>query len=160
DEGRDIAVDGSGNVYIAGNYRDTADFDPGPGKFESIAPRPNASSLTSNANFFVCQLDSNGNFGWAVGVGNLNDELTYSIAVEPFGQVYVTGTWIGTELDLNPANPANPMVWENAGSTDIFIAKYYRGVCAWSKSIGANSTESAEGIALDRVGNVYFTGGV
>ncbi len=33
-----IAVDKSGSVYITGIFKDTVDFDPGPGKVELIAP--------------------------------------------------------------------------------------------------------------------------
>ena len=34
DFGRGIAVDGSGNVYTAGSFSGTVDFDPGPGMFD------------------------------------------------------------------------------------------------------------------------------
>ncbi|MBK7669533.1 MAG: SBBP repeat-containing protein [Sphingobacteriaceae bacterium] len=54
--GKTIAVDASGNVYTAGFFTGTTDFDPGAG----------ISNLTSSGGFdiFVSKLDASGNFAW------------------------------------------------------------------------------------------------
>ena len=37
DRGQAIAVDDVGNVYTTGSFKDTVDFDPGPGIFNLIS---------------------------------------------------------------------------------------------------------------------------
>ena len=48
-----LDVDGSGNVYVTGEYTDTADFDPGPGTANLIA--------TGNSDVFITKLTATGN---------------------------------------------------------------------------------------------------
>jgi hypothetical protein len=52
DFGRGISVDSAGDMFVAGNFNGTADFDPGPGTYE----------LTSAGgyDFFVVKLTQNG----------------------------------------------------------------------------------------------------
>jgi hypothetical protein len=57
-----VAVDGSGNVYTAGFFRGTVDFDPGAGVF-------NLTSANLHGEIFVSKLDSAGNFVWAGQMG-------------------------------------------------------------------------------------------
>ncbi len=54
DQAMDVASDDSGNVYILGRFKGTADFDPGLG----------VSNLTSNGAFdvFIVKLNSSGDF--------------------------------------------------------------------------------------------------
>ena len=56
DNGSAIAVDAAGNVYTAGSFSGTADFDPGAG----------TQNLVSIGSFdvFVSKLDASGNFLW------------------------------------------------------------------------------------------------
>ncbi len=56
--GRTVGVDQKGNVYSAGLFEHTVDFDLGPGVF----------TLTEGAyssGIYISKLDSNGNFIWA-----------------------------------------------------------------------------------------------
>jgi hypothetical protein len=56
----EVVVDSNGDVYTAGRFTGTVDFDPGPGTFY----------LTSSEETgFVCKLDSAGNFVWAGQLG-------------------------------------------------------------------------------------------
>ncbi|MCH2420088.1 MAG: hypothetical protein MK181_09770, partial [Acidimicrobiales bacterium] len=56
-----MAVDSSGNVYTAGSFSGTVDFDPGAG----------TANLSSNGSedVFVSKLDSSGNYVWAKNFG-------------------------------------------------------------------------------------------
>jgi hypothetical protein len=86
-QGADIAVDGSNNIYTAGWFSGTGNFDPN-GSFP----------LTSGngANGYLSKLDSAGNFVYARQVGG---SLT-AIAVDGSGDVYTTGSAAGTPIAL------------------------------------------------------------
>ena len=76
--GYSIAADASGNVYSAGIYSGTVDFDPGSGTF----------NLGSVGGGFTQKLDNLGNFLWAKcydGGG-----ATSSMALDASGNIYST----------------------------------------------------------------------
>src|SRR5690606_25737750 len=63
--GRSLSLDTDGNIYIAGTFTDTVDFDPGPGTYYMTPPM---SSVASN-NAFIVKLNPNGDFIWAKQIG-------------------------------------------------------------------------------------------
>ncbi len=66
DFGRATTFDGSGNVYTVGEFRGTADFDPGPVDQSLTA---NGSVGNTNTDAFISKLDANGNYVWAKAMG-------------------------------------------------------------------------------------------
>ncbi|MBK8192110.1 MAG: hypothetical protein IPK76_02365 [Lewinellaceae bacterium] len=64
DEGGSISIDVSGNIYTAGYFTGTADFDPGPGIFNLTSPGNEYAR-----NIFISKLDASGNFVWAKTLG-------------------------------------------------------------------------------------------
>ena len=143
-----IAVDRSGNVYSAGHFNGTADFNPAVGT-------ANLTSLGS-LDAFVSKLDSSGNYLWAIRLGNSGDDVAKSIAVDGSGNVLITGDFSGT-VDFDPsAGTAN---LTSSGRSDIFIAKFDTyGNFIWAKSMGGAGGESGIFIAVDRLGNSAITG--
>ena len=110
DEGKSIAVDSSGNVYTTGYFNGTADFDPGADTF----------NLTS-AGIFVSNLDSNGNFTWAKGMGGISYyDVGYCIILDSSDNVYTTGSFWGT-ADFDPG--AGIFNLTSTGNSDIFVSK-------------------------------------
>ncbi len=105
-------VDASGHIYTTGRFRETSDFDPGPGTF----------NLTSmgNSDIFISKLDINGNFVWAKGMGGISEDKGYSIAVDGSGNVYSTGSFNGT-VDFDPDTGSFNLT--SSGGTDIFVHK-------------------------------------
>lgn len=148
EEGNSIIVDASGNVYIAGTFHGTADFDPGAG----IA---NLTS-TGGSDVFFAKYDVNGNYLWAKSIGKIENYHQPSIAVDALGNVYLTGTFEGT-VDFDPGIGTANLT--SAGNYDIFFAKYSaNGDYLWAKSVGGPYFDEGRSIAVDASGNVHITG--
>ncbi|MBK5285337.1 MAG: T9SS type A sorting domain-containing protein [Bacteroidia bacterium] len=152
-EGYSVAIDpGSGAVYTTGDFQGTADFDPGAGVF-------NLTSAGSD-DIFISKLDSSGNFVWAKAMGGTNQDIGYSVAIDPTGSgaVYTTGAFGGT-VDFDPG--AGVFNITAGGSDDIFISKLdSSGNFVWAKAMGGTSQDKGFSIAIDSAGSgdVYTTG--
>ena len=149
DTGTAIAVDASGHVYTTGRFSDTADFNPGAG----------TDNLTSSgaASVFVSTLDASGNFLWAKQLGDISaDNYKYDIAVDTLGNVYTTGSFVGT-ADFDPG--AGEFSLTSAGESDIFVSQLdSSGDFLWAGQMGGAGDDEGHGIALASSGVVYTTG--
>lgn len=151
DAGNAIAVDASGKIYTAGYFRNTVDFDPGPGVFNLIAS-------DGFYNVFISKLDAAGNFVWAKSfVGSFSDAGAASIAVDGTGNIYTTG-YFSSQVDFDPAQ-STQFYMTSAGSYDIFISKLNSfGNFVWAKRLGGSGVDQPSTIAVDLLGNVYTSG--
>jgi hypothetical protein len=148
DDSKSIAVDGSGNTYVVGEFQGTADFDPGAGT-------TNLSSA-GNSDVFIAKYDTSGDLVWAKSVGGSDSDGSRSIDLDSSGNPYVTGFFGGT-VDFDPGAGTTNLT--SAGSTDTFIAKYdTSGALVWAKSVGGTSSELSNTIQIDSSGNSYVTG--
>jgi len=175
DEGYDIAVDGSGNVYIVG-------YETVPGE---------------DRNIWVRKYDPDGNVLWTSSYDVGRYDVGYGIAVDRFGDVYVTGReydgwgdiWVrkyytngsvawtrtydgisglsdeGHGIAVDEARNGYVVGYENAGSQwdNIWVRKYDTdGDIVWTRTYNAldNGADLGYGIAVDRNGNVYVIGSV
>jgi hypothetical protein len=148
DVGTGIAVDSADNVYTAGRFEGTVDFDPGAGRY----------NLTSARYYdtFVSKLDSSGDFVWAKRMGGTESDVGRGIAVDSAGNVYTTGEFRGT-VDFDPGPGTYNLT--SAGSAEIFVSKLdSSGNFVWAKSMGGTSSDKGYGIAVDSAANVYTTG--
>src|SRR5690606_3251081 len=86
---------------------------------------------------------------WARALGRTE---IWGIALDPEGNVYVTGNFSGT-INLG----GDDLV--SAGDSDIFVASYTAdGAHRWSLAGGGPSYKAPTGIAFDRAGKVHVTG--
>jgi len=149
DYGFSIAVDASGNIYTAGMFNGTVDFDPGVGTF----------SLTSagGSDVFISKLDASGNFIWAKSIGGISDDESYSIAIDRSSNIYITGGFQNT-VDFDP-DSVGVFNLISAGLYDIFISKLdSSGNFIWARRIGGSDFDMAFSLALDTSDNIYTTG--
>ena len=148
DKGYSIAVDASGNVYTAGIFKGTVDFDPGSG----------TTNLTSagNDDAFISKLDASGNCIWAKSFGGTGVDLANSIFIDAIGNLYVTGAFQGT-VDFDPGSSTNNLT--SIGSPDAFIIKLSgSGNFIWAKQFGGTIRATGNSIKVDATGSVYTTG--
>jgi len=148
ERGKSIIIDDSGNVYTTGEFRETADFDPGTGTY----------NLTSAGDYdiFISKLDTSGFMVWAKQMGGTSTEASSSIAADASGNVYTTGYFNGI-ADFDPGTGTYNLT--SAGEYDIFISKLdASGNLVWAKQLGGTSYDGGTSIATDASGNVYTTG--
>ena len=147
DYGTDIAVDGSGNVYITGTF----------GYFKGGALTPQiikfgSKSLKSSgdADLFVAKMNAKGNFLWAKRAGGVYDDYSHSIAVDKSGSAYITGQIKGG---------ASFDSIKLTGQTNAFIAKLSpTGGFLWAKRTIGKYISEGKALTADATGNTYVTG--
>ena len=104
DYGRNIAVDGSGNSYITGEFEGSAGFD--------------STTLTSmgGVDIFIAGYDASGNALWAKTAGGNLEDRASGIALDGSGNTYISGYYIG-EASFGSTTITS------SGASDIYIAK-------------------------------------
>jgi hypothetical protein len=125
-----IAVDASGNAYISGYTSGSL-----------------GGSNAGSGDAFLSKLDSDGNEVWTTQIGTSMWDGSSSVAVDAFGNAYISGS---TEGDLGGLN---------AGRRDVFLSMFdTEGDEVWTRQIGTSSNDGGRSIALDVSGNVFISG--
>ncbi len=175
-----VSVDSSGNVYMTGGYRGTLD-DGFFSNYETFLVRYNSSgneqwrwtlgknigagvSVDSAGNVYVTgakedvgeddedvvlyKINSSGDYQWERVIGTNSWDYGTGVSVDSAGNVYVAG-YSGGDFDGHI----------NSGGYDMFLIKYdSSGNKKWSKLLGSDKDDSAQGVSVDSAGNVYVTG--
>ncbi len=147
-----LAVSHDSEVYIAGQFTQSGDFDPGQGVVV----------LTSQGGFdmFFMKLDQGGNLVWAFRRGNTSTPHNVNgLAVDIGGSVYATGAFFGS-INLNPGGSGgNHSSAGTFNNLDAFVLKLSpAGSHLWSRRYGGGSADEGKAITTDWSGNVLFTG--
>ncbi len=148
DHGLSVITDPAGNVYVAGRFTGTVDFDPGPGIF-NLNGHPDASA-------FVCKLDSAGNFVWAKHIAAGAYATGHVVRLDGQGNVYVGGNFHGSG-DFDPG--AGVFTLTDHGDGDPFVCKLdANGVFIWAKHWGGPFYDPFTSLDVNPSGNVFATG--
>lgn len=96
-------------------------------------------------------------FEWANSIGGNKSELITGVAVDPFGNVFVTGMFADT-ADVDPGPGVHNLIASSIYH-DIFIVKYSpSGGFLWAAQITGPSDEWPTDITSDTSGNIIVTG--
>ncbi|MFM7254525.1 MAG: SBBP repeat-containing protein, partial [Betaproteobacteria bacterium] len=132
DRGYAVAVEASGDVYLAGQTLGRLDGERSSGGFDA----------------FITKYASDGSKTWTRMLGSSGNDVANALAVDPGGFLYVTGSAGGT-LGGQP----------RFGGDDAFLAKYASdGQRVWTRVLGTSGSDAGEAVAIDADGFVYVAG--
>ncbi len=144
DEGRGIAVDTSGNVYVTG-FTYSTNF-----------PVTDGSTLggIGKGDAFVTKFSASGVRVYSLYLGGSSIDAGYGIAVDASGNAYVTGTTYSTDFPVTDGSTSR-----GGGPNKAFVTKLNAGgVRVFSTYLGGSVSDFGYGIAVDTSGNAYVTG--
>ncbi|MEP6465034.1 MAG: hypothetical protein ABJB05_01960 [Parafilimonas sp.] len=149
-----VTTDSNDNIYIAGYYANTVDFDPGAG-----TALLNSGSYYYH-NYFFAKYDKNGNFIFVKQIVSAqNDRIANinSIKIDKHSNIFIGGAGKSQDLDFDPGiGVAHP---ESHGKDDAFFAKYDSlGNYVFVKAVGSSADDVCNGFTFDKNKNIILTG--
>ena len=144
DELRELAVDDSGNVYIAGYF---------------LSSTLNIDAFAINGvgadDIFLARIDANGNADWAKAVAGTNDNRPDGLLIDPSGRVVLSGGFTNASLQIGTTTLTN------AGNFYFFIARFNKsnGNVIDAVSFGSSGRDEVMGFNCSpSTGAYYLTG--
>jgi hypothetical protein len=144
DSGNAIAVNASGDVFVAGGTK-SSDF-PTQGAYQS--------SLKGATNAFVLELSSTGStLMYSTFLGGTGNDVANGLALDSGGNAYVVGSTTSTDFPTQ-----NPLPSETG---DGFVTKLNSSgnTLVYSTYLGGGTGDFAGAVAVDGTGIAYVTGG-
>lgn len=143
-----ITIDSNGNIYMTG-YTKSSDF-----------PTKNAYNSTygggvSFGDAFVAKFNSTGYLLFSTYFGGSNDDEGNGIAVDNYGNIYITGATSSSNFPTK--NAYQPSI--KSSSIACFLAKFdSNGALLFSTFLGNSNNNDCFSLAIDTSGNSYVTG--
>jgi uncharacterized protein (DUF2249 family) len=148
---RSIRVDRKGNLFTAGWFNNTVDFDPNAGVYNLSV------TLAEPSPTYLLKLDSSGTFVWAKQIADAGNGAFRAFALDMSDNLYVTGRLL-TVGDFDPS-PAIDTLSTATGGT--FIAKYdTAGALVWATNYSDANPNNDNNVTLniDDFGNIISMG--
>ena len=151
DVGRAIAVDGSGDAFLAG-YTLSSNF-PTQNAFQGTNP------AATNAHCFVTELNPAGtSLVFSTYFGGTGQDRAFGIALDSQGNIYLAGDTTSTDFPIT----ANAFQSMNQGQGDAFVSKLNPLTSplsvVYSTFLGGSAADQATSIAVDAKNNAYLAG--
>lgn len=147
DFGQAIAVDSSGNAYVAGSTQSI--------NFPVVGPFQATTGGGSDA--FVAKVNFTGStLMYSTYLGGADADVAQAIRVDSAGNAYVAGYTFS--LNFPTLNPLQGSI--SGSGADAFVAKLNPSgsALAFSTYLGGSGDDRAYGVGLDTSGNVYVAG--
>ena len=153
ESGYDVVVDAANNIIVAG-YSNSLNLPVTVGAYQP------ANAGTGNADAFVVKFNNLGVRQWATYFGGNQNEVSYSIACDASGDIFVCGVTTGSSPNTFPTSPGAfcPVYPSPIGCAFVFKLLGTTGFRVWATYYGGTSLDQAFSITTDTSGNVYVGG--
>lgn len=149
ERGEDIAISGTGSVYVGGYFNGIMDINPTAVTF-NIVPTGGQDGFLLRYN----DLGATMTLGNAVAIGGTLTDEVKEVEVGRDDLPVVGANFQGT------ANLGGGITATSAGNSDFIFAKYPLNLASptWNHRIGGTGTEDLEDMELDRCDNIFVAG--
>jgi len=143
-----ILADVNGNIYVAGGFSDTTDFDPGPAVYTLIPE--------NLVDCFVVKLDPSGNFIWAKSFGATFETELAEMTFDVNDNIIIAGSFQGScDFDMGPGTLTLNAPTDNAA----FILKTDPdGNLFWVKMLDGPNDQGIYRLHVTENDMIYATG--
>jgi hypothetical protein len=125
DYGEAVALDASGAAYVTGYFHNDSN------RYDA----------------YLAKIDSSGNKLWDRRMGTEENDQSYAVAVDSAGDVYISGTTLGS------------LGGPSIGYRDAFVVKFDSdGQEIWRTQLGTPSSDESRAIVIDVSDNIYISG--
>ena len=148
-EATSIVIKGD-ELFLAGNFSSTVDFDPSSVGIKNLTSNGNAKDI------FIGKYDLNSKLIWVNQIGSTSEEIAKQLEVDKYKNIYLHGTFStknGTSTNFLGLTLSTP------GNTDAFLLKFNnlgKGILA--KTFGGTKTDFGGAIKADTMQNIYVAG--
>ena len=141
-----VKIDTEDNIYVAGSFMNTVDFQPGVGVFEKTS--------NGSRDVFVQKLDNEGDLIWVKTFGGSGWDQLKDMEIRD--EVFLTGYFVET-VDFDPNGGVLNLT--SNGSADVFILKLnLSGNLIWAKAFGGSGYEEGFGISVSSSNDLFSIG--
>lgn len=148
DTNNDMKLGSDGDIYLAGVFRGTVDFDPSGG----------TSNYTSVGldDAYLSKFNSDGTYAWTKTWGSTTNDFSFNLRLNSDDDIYIIGSFQLT-VDFDPTGTVNSFT--SAGLEDSYVSKFQSdGTYEFTRTWGGTLMDEVLGITIDDTGN-YFIGG-
>ncbi len=143
-EGRALAADDSGNVYLAGNFQHTF--------LELGGQMTDGYGWTD---VFIAKISPQGSLIWLQSFGGVSQDQAVDVAIGPDGNVLLTGFFMSSTISFGSHQLSNT----NTNFADIFLVKLNTGGdVLWAKKMGGTEWDEPADLHITANNDILLTG--
>jgi len=151
-----IALDGSDNIYVAGDTV-SGDFPITAGAFQTQCKSDGQCGGNSLDETFVTKINAGGaSLGYSTYLGGSTDDVGLALALDSSHNAYVTGYTNSTDFPVD--GPFQAELLNTNGSAFVTKLNPTGSALVYSSFLGGSTFDAAVSIAVDQRGNAYVTG--
>ncbi|MDP1728216.1 MAG: PKD domain-containing protein [Bacteroidota bacterium] len=148
DNGNDIAVDQNNNIFITGNTLSSS------GIATAGSHQSTFGNGSSTGDAFLMKFNASGVKQWGTYIGGSGDDYGDGIAIEPNGNLYISGFTNSASLATSGAFQTS-----NNGNYDAFLVKFNSaGIRQWCTYYGSIYEDYGYKVTTDANGNASMIG--